>query len=190
MCRVDDFAAINRLRRGDLSGLAALVERYQVKAVRTAFLITRDRALAEDVVQGVFVRLARSIDSFDPSRPFAPYFMRSIANAAVQAAQRDQRYVNYEDSDDGLDFADTIPDPAPSPDAAAETEELRAVIWQALASLPPEQRAVIVLRYYLDMGESEMSDALNTPPGTVKWRLHAARQHLRVLLHRLLREEG
>jgi RNA polymerase sigma-70 factor, ECF subfamily len=186
---VDDLAAINRLRRGDLKGLAVLVERYQVQAVRTANLITRDRAMAEDVVQSVFVRLARSIDSFDTQRPFAPWFMRSVANAALQAAQRDQRYVAFDD-DDMLALNDSFTDPAPSPDAAADARALRDAIGEALAHLSPEQRAVIVLRYYLDMGESEMSDALNTPAGTIKWRLHAARQQLRVLLHRLLKEEG
>ncbi|MFN8371829.1 MAG: sigma-70 family RNA polymerase sigma factor [Anaerolineae bacterium] len=163
---MDDLAAIKRLRRGDLNGLSVLVERYQVQAVRTAYLITRDRSQAEDVVQGAFVRLVRSIASYDMRRPFAPWFMRSVVNAAVQAAQRDQRYLDLDGSreDDVLTFADSLPDPAPSPDDLAEARALRDAVGAALAHLPPEQRAAIVMRYYLDMPESRMSDALNVPP--------------------------
>jgi RNA polymerase sigma-70 factor (ECF subfamily) len=52
----------------------------------------------------------------------------------------------------------------------------------AVQALPPDQRAAIVLRYYLDLSEAEMAERLDCPPGTVKWRLHAARQRLRTLL--------
>jgi RNA polymerase sigma factor (sigma-70 family) len=55
-------------------------------------------------------------------------------------------------------------------------------VWQALTKLAPKQRAAIVMRYYLDMGEQEMAEQLSVAPGTVKWRLHQARQRLRHLL--------
>ncbi len=62
---------------------------------------------------------------------------------------------------------------------AAETSE---AVWDALGKLSPNQRTAIVLRYYLDMSEADMSDRLECPPGTVKWRLHAARERLRRIL--------
>lgn len=66
-----------------------------------------------------------------------------------------------------------------------EQVEFNTLKWQiseALAGLPPRQRAVIIQRYYLEMSEKEMSESLDSPPGTVKWLLSAARQRLRSLL--------
>lgn len=82
----DEFEAIKRLKQGDISGLEFLVSQYQVRAVRAAYLITRDSALAEDVAQDCFVRVYHSIHGFDSSRPFEPWFMRSVVNASVTDA--------------------------------------------------------------------------------------------------------
>jgi RNA polymerase sigma-70 factor (ECF subfamily) len=183
---LDDLEAIQRMKNGDIGGLAALVERYQVKALRTAFLITQNQALAEDVVQAAFLRIYRRIGQFDITRPFAPWFMRAVVNAAVQASQKQQRHISLDDDDAAFSF-DALPDMTPGPDGALEAAELKQAVWEALQKLPPDQRAAIVMRYYLDFSEAEMSAALNSPPGTVKWRLHTARKQLRVLLYRLSR---
>ncbi|MEO8609830.1 MAG: sigma factor [Chloroflexota bacterium] len=66
---MNENQAIKRLKRGDINGLETLVRQHQVRAVRTAYLITQDRALAEDVVQAAFVRAYQHIDQFDVSRP-------------------------------------------------------------------------------------------------------------------------
>lgn len=180
---MDDKQAIARLRRGDLSGLPPLVERYQVKAARAAYLITQDRAMAEDVVQSVFVKIARGMGQYDDHRPFQPYLMRSVVNAAVQAAQRRARTLSLDsEPSDGEPLADLLHDPAPDPEDMAQQAEFQGVVRSALRQLPPEQRAVVVLRYYLDMSEEEVAIETETPIGTVKWRLHAARKRLRALL--------
>jgi RNA polymerase sigma-70 factor (ECF subfamily) len=62
------------------------------------------------------------------------------------------------------------------------TTHLNETVWQALVQLTPKQRAAVVMRYYLDMSEKEMTERLAIAPGTVKWRLHTARERLRQLL--------
>lgn len=186
---MDDHDAIARMKRGDIRGLSVLVERYQLRAVRTARMITRDQSRAEDVVQATFLRIYHHIDQFDMARPFAPWFMRSVVNAALQAMRGSDRQISLEApvgrGTDGPAYADILADDDPLPEMVAESTETRAVIRDALDQLPAEQRAVIVMRYYLDMSEREMADALEVPPGTVKWRLHAARKQLGVLLRHL-----
>jgi RNA polymerase sigma-70 factor (ECF subfamily) len=71
---------------------------------------------------------------------------------------------------------------AASVEDQVEFNTLKWQIGEAISELPPRQRAVIVQRYYLEMSEKEMSEALASPPGTVKWLLNAARQRLRSLL--------
>jgi RNA polymerase sigma-70 factor (ECF subfamily) len=184
---MEEQEAIARLKRGDIGGLEALVRKYQVQAVRTAYLIIRDRALAEDIVQTAFLRAYERIGQFDIGRPFGPWFLRSVVNDAVKAAARRKRQVSLKASPEGEEtsLADLLADPAPGPDDLVEAAEIRRIVWNALGKLPPAQRAAIVLRYYLDLSGAEMADELACPPGTVKWRLHAARKRLRTLLRPL-----
>jgi RNA polymerase sigma-70 factor (ECF subfamily) len=184
---MEEREAIARLKRGDIGGLEALVHKYQVRAVRTAYLITRDRALAEDIVQAAFLRAYERIGQFDTGRPFGPWFLRSVVNDAIKATARRERQVSLEASPEGegTSLANLLADPGPGPDDLVEAAELRQTVWAALGRLPPAQRAAIVLRYYLGLSEAEMADELACPPGTVKWRLHAARKRLRTLLRPL-----
>ena len=185
-----DASAIALLRRGDMAGLEILMQQYQVKAVRTAYLITRDRAAAEDIVQTAFVRVYERIHQFNPERPFEPWFLRIVINDAVKAASRQQRQVSIDADADGndLSLADVLPSAAPDPADEAERLETQRIVWEAMEKLSAKQRAVAVLRYYLGYSEAEMADTLTLPTGTVKWRLHAARQRLHDLLTPLSNE--
>jgi len=175
---MEDRQAIQRLKRADLSGLEPLVEHYQVKAVRVAFLITHDEGLAEDAFQEVCLHLIRGIHQFDESRPFEPYLMRSVVHAAINLTRRERNWVPLDQAMKRLEALLTQPDV----ESLAETSQHRDDILSALAQLPPRQRAVIVLRYYLGMSEKEIAETLAAAPGTIKWHLNAARDRMRRLL--------
>jgi RNA polymerase sigma-70 factor (ECF subfamily) len=179
----DDEDAIAALRRGDVSGLEALVRKYQLRALRAAALIVRDRALAEDVVQAAFLRAYDRIGQFDSNRAFGPWFLRSVVNAAIQAAAREGRHASLDapvaGDDEAVTLAELLADDAPGPERQAEASELRTAVWQALGRLAPAERGAVVQRYYLDRTLPELAAATRTPPGTLKWRLHQARERLR-----------
>jgi RNA polymerase sigma-70 factor (ECF subfamily) len=181
-----DRTAVARLKDGDIGGLEVLVQRYQLKAARAAYLITRNRLLAEDLVQAAFLRAFERIDQFDITREFGPWFLRSVINDALKAVSRAGRSISWEQSFD--DLAGETPELAVSeagPAELFEQTETRLTIGAALDRLTPPQRAVIVLRFYLGFSEAETAEQLDCPPGTVKWRLHAARQQLQALLGEL-----
>lgn len=176
-------AAVVRLQQGDIGGLEILMLRYQVRAVRTATLITRDRALAEDLVQSAFLRVYERIDQFDATRPFGPWFLRSVTNDAVKASARQQRYIPLVNLAENPGTAANDPaDPQPGPAELVERAETYQALWAALGCLTPTQRAAVVQRYYLGFSQTKMAEALAVPPSTVRWRLHAARDRLRQLL--------
>jgi RNA polymerase sigma-70 factor (ECF subfamily) len=180
---VDEKQAIRQLKQGDISGLEFLVACYQVKALRTAYLITRDISLAEDVVQDSFLQAYRSIRGFDSTRPFEPWFMRSVVNASVKMIQRSARQVQVDaerESDESL-FSE-LAARVESVESQVESIEVQNQIWDAMQKLSPRQRAVIVQRYFLDMSEKEMAEDAGSAVGTVKWMLNAARERLRGLL--------
>lgn len=183
---MNEQQAITRMKQGDIRGLEVLVHDYQVRAVRTAMMVTQDRAIAEDVVQSTFVRIYHKIHQFEDGRPFGPWFLRSVVNAAVQEMRKRGRHVSLDAEvpwlDSDVTFEDLLPAKDIGPDDSIEATELADTIREALARLSPDQRAAVVLRYFLDMSEREMADELDVPAGTIKWRLHAARKRLRGLL--------
>ena len=183
---VDERQAIALLKQGQVAGLETLVQLYQLRALRAAYLVVGDRALAEDVVQSAFLRAYDRIGQFDAGRPFGPWFLRSVVNAAIKAGARQARLVALdpgdEDDEDVSVLASRLADPAPGPEEQAERGETQARVWRALGRLSPAQRGAVVLRYYLDLSESEMAARLERSPGTIKWTLHAARERLRGLL--------
>ena len=180
---MDEHQAIQRLKQGDISGLEFLVARHQVKAVRTAYLITRDLGLAEDMVQDSFLQAFRSIRGFNATRPFEPWFMRSVVNASVKMMQRSAKQVEVEDEADESLFAE-LAARVESVEEQVESIEVQKQIWDAMQKLSPRQRAVIVQRYFLEMSEKEMAEEAGSAVGTVKWMLNAARERLRGLLER------
>lgn len=172
--------AVQRLKRGDIKGLKALVECYQVKAVQTAFLITRDIGLAEDVAQDSFLQAYKSIHNFDEERPFEPWFLQSVIHASIKAVQKTERQVQL--NDDREDVFSQLVSHLGSVEAQVEAIETQQQVWDAMHKLSPRQRAVIVQRYFLEMAEKDMAIELNVAPGTIKWLLNAARDRLRDLL--------
>jgi RNA polymerase sigma-70 factor (ECF subfamily) len=177
---MDDLQAIRRLKSGDIGGLELLIARYQGKALRTAFLVTQDDPLAEDVVQEAFVGFFQRALGFDEARPFEPYFLRSVVNAALNALKREKKGNCL--TEQGIPVLETLLDRAASVEDQVEFSNLKRQIREALSRFSPRQRAVIVQRYYLQMSEEVMSAALGAPRGTVKWLLNAARDRLRSLL--------
>lgn len=181
---MDETQAISLIQQGDLKGLEYLVRLYQVKAVHAAYLILHDRGLAEDVVQAAFLRAVDKIAQFDASRSFGPWFLRSVVNAAIDTAERQNRWVSLEPDAEGEipSLADLFVGNDPSLEDYAETEELCTAVRDALAHLSPEQRAVIVLRYFLELSSDDLAHSLNRPATTIQWWLRTARKRLKVLL--------
>ena len=181
---MEDRIAISRIKQGDLNGLENLVHRYQAQAVHAAYMIVHDRALAEDVAQAAFVKVAERAHQFDEERPFAPWFFRIVVNDALKAAKKQQRNISLEEQLDEAtaQLATLLVDPTPQPEPWLEEQELRDHILDAIKSLPPEQRVVIVMRYYLEMSEADMSAKMERPLSTIKWWLRDARQRLYNLL--------
>jgi RNA polymerase sigma-70 factor (ECF subfamily) len=189
---MDDCIAISRLKQADFQALETLVHRYQVPAVQAAYLIARDRALAEDIVQNAFVKAAERIHQFDEHRLFAPWFYRIVVNDAVKLAQKQKRTVSLDEQLDErvTQTAAWLRDPSLPPEQLLEQAEMRAVLLDAMQTLLPEQRAVIVMRYFLEMSEADMAARMDRPLSTIKWWLREARKRLRSRMRASQFEEG
>jgi RNA polymerase sigma-70 factor, ECF subfamily len=181
---MEEQQAIQLLKDGNLSGLEPLIQRYYFQAVKTAYLIVQDRHEAEDIVLNAFMHAYEKINQLAGDR-FGPWFLRSVVNAAIKVAKRRKHQISLSSQTGGeiLSLEELLPDQLPSPEKVAETNELSQQVWQALSRLSAEQRAAVVMKYYLEMSEADLSTQLDRPLSTVKWRLFTARERLRDLLH-------
>ena len=149
---------------GDREAFGALASRCLPRLVGTAGLILGSRDAAEDAAQEALVRAWRDLPMLREPNRFDAWIYRILVRACHDQRRRDRRTAPI--SSDDLH-------PGASPDVA-EGVARRALVAASLARLTSEQRAVLVLRYYLDMSLPDMSAALGIPLGTVKSRLHRA----------------
>ena len=153
----DERARVRGAQRGSASDLEALFRLHWPRAYRAAYLVTHDAGAAEDIAQESFLAAIRSLDRFDRRRPFGPWLHRIVVNRAIDWTRA--RRLRAE-----VELAESLP--APDHDAEPAPE-----ILVALADMPAEQRAVIVMRYLLEFTPGEIAEALDLPRGTVNSRL-------------------
>jgi RNA polymerase sigma-70 factor (sigma-E family) len=138
--------------------LGELYLRHADAAVRLAYLLTGDRALAEDLVQDAFVRLAGRLAHLRDEGAFEAYLRRTVVNLARSHWRR----LGVERAH--LERAAR----APRAQASHPDPDDRDALWHALGGLPPRQRAALVLRFYEDLSERQIAEILRCRPGTVK----------------------
>ncbi|HET9215084.1 MAG TPA: RNA polymerase sigma factor [Gaiellaceae bacterium] len=160
----DERAWVRGAQAGSASDLEALFRAHWPRAYRAAYLVVHDAAGAEDVAQEAFLAAVRALDRFDRRRPFGPWLHRIVVNRAIDWARA--RALRREVVAEAAVAAMSAPDDPPDTAAAPSTG-----ILEALASLSPEHRAVIVLRYLLEYSPGEIARMLDLPRGTVNSRL-------------------
>jgi RNA polymerase sigma-70 factor, ECF subfamily len=175
MRRRSERALIRGAQGGSETDLEELFSRHWPRAYRAAFLIVHDHAAAEDIAQEAFMSAIRTLHRFDRSRPFAPWLGRIVANRAIDWTRA--RAARREASGE-------LPEQAAPHDAGRTGYS--AEVLDALATLSPEHRAVVVMRFVLEYTPGEISDALELPRGTVNSRLRRALD----VLDARLREAG
>jgi RNA polymerase sigma-70 factor (sigma-E family) len=155
--------------------MAELYRAHAAAAARLAFLMTGDAARAEDLVHDAFVKvIGRFGDIRDPDA-FGAYLKRTVVNLANSFFRR-RRLEREHLEAEGRALRD---EPAGARDPA-EREEL----WNALKTLPPRQRAAIVLRFYEDLSEQQTAYVLGVPVGTVKSMVSRGLDALRAKVER------
>jgi RNA polymerase sigma-70 factor (ECF subfamily) len=158
-----------------------IVERHSDRVYRLAYRLTGDRHDAEDLTQEVFVRVFRSLDTYTPGT-FDGWIHRITTNLFLDQARRRQR-IRFDALSD--ERAGTLRSPGPAPDAAVADQLFDDDVELALASLPPEFRAAVVLCDVEGLSYDEIADILGAKLGTVRSRIHRGRAMLRrALAHR------
>lgn len=183
---LSDAELARRCRRGEAAAWRALVERFTPLVYRLAVRMLKDTAEAEDVSQEVFLRMHRSFDRYDPTRPLAPWVSRTAYHACLRRLEVAGAPRRTACSDPEALAA--VPDERdPGPEVRAAAGEASAMLLRALEELPAQDRALLDLRYREGLSDAELAEATGMPVNTVKTRIFRARGRLRGWLAPLLR---
>lgn len=158
-------------QNGDDEAFTQLVEKYQHPVYNLCYRMLGDSQEAEDAAQEAFWRAYQAIKRYDRNRPFATWLLSITAHYCIDL-QRKRRLPALE-IDDWME--EVLPDTMPDPEKVTGAKEERERIHQMLSVLNPQDRAAIILRYWYEFSEEEISRTLNLSVSAVKSRLHRAR---------------
>ena len=183
-----DGDLLKSMLNGSEDAFAMLYRRYQSGIYRFARQMTGESALAEEVLQEVFLTLMRQGRSFSAGRGSLAAWLYGIArNCIRRCLERERPYVALETGADEENAADLLPDACFDGHGLAdlETRETVEQVRRAVLALPENYREVVVLCELHQVGYAEAAQILGCPVGTVRSRLHRARELLATRLQRL-----
>lgn len=180
---VTDAELMRRVSLGDAGALETLYGRYARVVFSFAVRIVKDSALAEEILQEVFVRTWLQADRFRTSRGnFASWLLSITHNLAIDEVRKRQRRPQRSTAVDISDVLFGLVDEATNVEEAVEARALRDKVSAALDTLPEAQRLTIELAFYSGYSQREIAAHLEEPLGTVKTRIRLGLKKLMIVL--------
>jgi RNA polymerase sigma-70 factor (ECF subfamily) len=173
-----DGDLVRRMQTDDLDAFEAFFARFRTAVYRTAYGLTGDRHAAEEVLQDTFQRAWLRRTTLNPEVSPLPWLHRVAVNLCYSRLGR--RRLPSQSIEDAV--VSDIRDQGVEPAERAEREELRGIVREGIAALPPKHQAVVVLYYLHGLSLQETAELLDVRLGTVKSRLHYALRTLRQAL--------
>lgn len=177
--------------RGEVSAFEELINRYKNSVFAIIYRMTGQYQEAEDISQEVFITVYQKLYQFDSTKKFAPWIHRIAINTCISALRKknklalltfDESFLSQHQSEEPYNYG--------NPDIVLERSELRSEITAALNELPSNYRAVLVLRYQLDLNNQEIADTLGVNKENIEVKVHRARKALRKILIKKWEERG
>ncbi|MCC6428834.1 MAG: sigma-70 family RNA polymerase sigma factor [Phycisphaerales bacterium] len=197
------MALVQAIIRGDQSAWRLLLGRHQTNVYNLCLRLVANRDLAEDLAQDTLVKIVQNIRRFDGRAKFSTWLYRITMNVCLSRlrAEKVRRHGSLDavvggaghrgrdggggGGDDGPTAGSSVRSREPDARLGVQTGEQTQQVLRALASLEPEQRAILVLRDTRDFDYDQIAVVLEVPVGTVKSRLFRARAALREALESL-----
>lgn len=181
---MDEKHILTRARRGDVAAFEELVRLYEKRVYAVALRSSGNPEDAADIVQEVFLRAWRSIESFRGDSGFSTWLFRITMNLCVDHARHRHAQPQTQPIVTDDESERPIPDTTPTPEEHLDNRELGRELAAALAEVSEEHRRIVLLRDVSGMSYTEIAEVLEISEGTVKSRLSRARIALRKVLLR------
>ena len=185
---LEDAALVAQTQEGNREAFSTLVVRYQDRVVNLVYRRLNDREAALDVAQEIFLKAYRGLDRFQGQSKFFTWLFRITMNETISARRKRSRRPALSldrESADGSRLSDP-PDTTYEPSAALERQDDQAMVRRAIFELDEDLGQVLVLRDIEGFSYQEIAQILTIPLGSVKSRIHRARQTLKERLTKVI----
>lgn len=162
----EDLSLVARIRAGDTDAMNAMVARHRQRLNRVAANVLRDRHEGEDVAQEAFLKAFREISKLRDDKAFSGFIYRICVRLCMDRLRSRKPEGEIIECGDGTNGSKV---------------ETKILVEKLLEFLSPELRMTLVLREMEQLSYDEVADAMNVPVGTVRSRLHAARERFRAI---------
>ncbi|MGD9344391.1 MAG: sigma-70 family RNA polymerase sigma factor [Candidatus Aminicenantes bacterium] len=162
------------VQKGDKEAYQEIVVRHMQSAYYVALAFVHNHQDALDISQDAFVRAFRKIKRFDTNRPFFPWFYRILKNLCIDHYKHRRRL-----NEVPLENVRILR-------VEHEDREMKKALWKGIDALPPEQKEIIVLRYFQQLSYQEIAEILGKPIGTVMSSLYYAKKRLKGIVGKYL----
>jgi RNA polymerase sigma factor (sigma-70 family) len=181
-----DSELIAQYRNGSDAAFDLLVDRYQSKMFTTIFLIVKDQKVAEDLLQDVFVKVVKTLnsDKYNEEGKFQPWVMRISHNLAIDYFRKAKRYPTIL-MEDGSNIFNSLRFAEENVEDRQVREENIELVKRLIEELPETQKQVLIMRHYLDMSFQEIADQTGVSINTALGRMRYALIHLRKKMKQL-----
>ncbi|MCE7057872.1 sigma-70 family RNA polymerase sigma factor [Algoriphagus sp. AGSA1] len=181
-----DSELIAQYRNGSDAAFDLLVDRYKNKMYTTIFLIVKDQKIAEDLLQDVFVKVVKTLnsDKYNEEGKFQPWVMRISHNLAIDYFRKAKRYPTIL-MEDGSNVFNSLQFAEENVEDRQVREDNIELVKRLIEELPETQKQVLIMRHYLDMSFQEIADKTGVSINTALGRMRYALIHLRKKMNQL-----
>ncbi len=183
--RRSDLKLIRKCKRGEEAAFAKLLNRYRGAIYNLCYRMTRNAEDARDLAQEVFTKVFALLDRYDEKYAFSSWLFRIATNHCIDHLRRNRlRFLSLDGNvgADGEEFELQLPDYGPSPETVLQRKEAIERLEEIIAELPPHYRVITLLRHDQQLSYEEIAEILQLPLGTVKARIHRARNLIQQML--------
>ncbi len=182
----NDLQLIRKCKRGHEPSFEKLLGRYRTPVYGLCYRMTRSAEDARDLAQEVFIKVFSLLDRYDESYAFSSWLFKIATNHCIDHLRRNRlRFLPLEQQigSTGEEVELPLPDGGPQPDRVLERKEAMERLEEVIVSLPPHYRIITLLRHDQQLSYEEIATILDLPLGTVKARIHRARNLILQALH-------
>jgi RNA polymerase sigma factor (sigma-70 family) len=183
--RHEDLKTIQRCKRGEEAAFAEILARYRGAIYNLCYRMSRNAEDARDLAQEVFIKVFSLLDRFDEEYAFSSWLFRIATNHCIDHLRRNRlKFMSLDGglNKDGEEFELQLPETGPEPDQVLQRKEAMDRLEEVIGELPPHYKTITLLRHDQQLSYEEISEILQLPLGTVKARIHRARNMIQQVL--------
>jgi RNA polymerase sigma factor (sigma-70 family) len=177
---MEDSVLLSLYKNGNEEAFAELLHRHKSKVYTTAYLIVKDRYIAEDLAQESWIKAVNKLNSgsYNEEGKFLPWIVRIVHNMAIDHVRKQKRYPTIV-LEDGMNVFNSLAFSEDSTESVQIKGENHALLRDLIHSLPDTQREVLIMRHYAEMSFQEIAEATGVSINTALGRMRYALLNLR-----------